>query len=136
MGNEMSIRVSTEQGRVPVTVFHITGEISVDTADQLRARARVAYDSGMRNLVLDLSRVSYVSSSGLRAIHAIFTLLRSHGAEESLEVVSQGLRNGSYKALHLKLLDPIPPVRKVLKLAGFDMYLETYSNLQDAVASF
>ena len=136
MGSEMLIRVSAEQGRVPVTVFHIMGEINVDTADQLQAQAREAYDSGMRSLVLDLSRVAYISSAGLRAIHAIFTLLRSQGPEESPEVLSKGLRNGSYKALHLKLLDPIPPVREVLKVAGFDMYLETYYDLQDAVASF
>ena len=32
MGGEMSIQVSTEQGRVPVTVFRIMGEINVNTA--------------------------------------------------------------------------------------------------------
>ncbi len=136
MAGEMSIRVSAEQSRVPVTVFHITGEVNVDTADRLQAQAREAYDSGTRNLVLDLSRVPYISTAGLRAIHATYTLLRSHGPDESRDTVSKGLRNGSYKSLHLKLLDPIPPVREILKIAGFDMYLETYQDLQDAVASF
>ena len=57
----MEINVSSEQGREPVTVFHIDGRINLGNADQLQAKAQEAYQNGMRNLILDLSQVESIS---------------------------------------------------------------------------
>jgi len=37
---------------------------------------------------------------------------------------------------HIKLLNPIPEVRSVLEMVGFDRAFEIYSNLGEAVKSF
>lgn len=37
---------------------------------------------------------------------------------------------------HLKLLSPEPKVDKVLEMAGFKRYLEVFSDLEEAIASF
>jgi anti-anti-sigma factor len=132
----MDIVVSQEQARVPVTVFHIRGEIDIRTSDQLEAQAREAFEDGMRDLLLDLSGVPYISSAGLRALHYIFTLLRADSPGESEAAMYEGLRGGTFKSPHFKLLDPQPAVMEALRTAGYDMYLEIHRSLKGALASF
>lgn len=132
----MEITTTHEQAHVPVTIFHVTGEIDVKTYEQLEQIAQQEYEAGMRNLLLDLSGVTFLSSAGLRAIHGLFLLLRSDGAEESDEAISRGLRDGTFKSSHLMLLNPRPVVLKSLSYAGFDMYLAIHHDLHKAVESF
>lgn len=132
----MDIAVSQKNGRVPVTIFRVAGEITMESYEGLQEEARGAFEAGTRNLLLDLTDVTFVSSSGLRAIHYIFDLLRASGADESKEAVRKGLNEGTFKSSHLKLLNPRPSVRSVLKMSGFDMFLDIHSDLQKALASF
>lgn len=132
----MDITVEQKEGRVPVTVFHIKGNIDVNSYEQLQAQARLAYETGARNLLLDLAEVPYVSSAGIRAINSIFNLLRTSAPSESDEVVRKGLSDGTFKSPHLKLLSPTPQVFEVLTIAGVDMFLEIHRDLSTAVASF
>ncbi len=130
----MEIVVSQEQGKVPVTVFHIKGDV-VD-AGPLQTRAEEAFRSGARNLVLDLAEVPYMSSSGLRALHHMYMLLRTDAPEESDEVVRRGVAAGTFKSPHLKLVKPSKHVLELLKATGYDMFLEIHRNVKEAVASF
>lgn len=130
----MEISVSREQGRVPVTVFHIKGDIT--QADELEKLAEDAFEQGDRYLLLDLREVPFIGSWGLRTLHVIYMLLRSDASDEKDEVVRPGLRDGTYKSRHLKLLKPSETVMKALSLAGYDMFLEIYDDLKEAVASF
>ena len=132
----MEITVTQEQGRVPVTVLHVQGDINANTADQFQEEAQQAYENGARNMLIDLSGVALLSSAGLRALHSIFNMLRGDSPEESDEVVRKGLTDGTYKSPHLKLLSPQKNVTQVLSMAGFDMFLEIYDNRKKAVASF
>ena len=130
----MEVTVSQAQGRVPVTIFHITGAIT--TNSELEAQAQAAYDGGARNILLDLTEVPYMATAGLRALHAIFTLLRANTPEESDTATKAGIAAGTFTSPHLKLLKPTPHVLEVLKAAGYDMFLEIHRDLDQAVASF
>ena len=132
----LTIASETLQGRVPVTVFHIDGEIDSDSYEQLQTQASEAFNSGTQSLLLDLSKVGYISSAGIRALHYIFNLLRGNAANESNEAIRKGLRDGTFKSPHLKLLNPQPKVLQVLKSTGYDMFLEVYTDLNSAVKSF
>jgi anti-anti-sigma factor len=99
----MEITVSQEQGRVPVMVFHLKGDLMSD--DQLRIMAHEAFDAGARNILLDLTKVQFMSSLGLRALHHIYVLLRGDEPGESDEAVHTGLANGTYRSPHFKLLN-------------------------------
>lgn len=132
----MEIRQTQEQGRVPVTVFHIEGEINVETYEQLQATAREAHAAGMRNLVLDLGEVTYVSSAGIRALNDIFALLRSDSPDESSDSISKGISAGTYKSPHFKLANPTAQVHRTISMTGLDMFLEIHAKLKDAIASF
>jgi hypothetical protein len=130
----MKIDVSHEQGRVPVTVFHIKGDLIEGEA--LEARAQQAFEDGMRYLLLDLREAPFISSWGLRALHHIYMLLRSDAPDESDEIVRPGLRDGTYKSPHLKLLKPSQTAMKVLSMAGYDMFLDIHQDLKEAITSF
>ncbi len=131
----MEIAVSQEQGRVPVTVFHVKGDINTETYERLESQAQQAIQSGARHLLLDLSEVPYVSSYGIRAISQVFTWLRGSQGEDDV-TVSKGLRDGTWKSPNLKLLKPNPRVLKVLTTSGVDMFLEIHDDLRQAIVSY
>ncbi len=132
----MDISIASEQGRVPVTVFHVNGSVDASSYEQLQSRADQSIQGGATNLLLDLSRVPYMSSAGLRAINHIYNLFHKEAAGAEEEAVHQGLRTGKFKSPHLKLLRPTPRVLQVLQMTGFDMFLEIHHDLKEAVASF
>lgn len=137
MDSKLQISVSHENGRVPITVFHLKGDLDATSYKQLEAQAREAYQTGARAMLLDLHELRYMSSAGLQALHIIFTMLRSaEASSESDQTMKQGLRDGTFHSPYFKLFRPTPAVLDVLKTAGFDMYLEIHSDLKKAVASF
>jgi anti-anti-sigma factor len=127
----MEITVWHEQGRVDVTVFAIEGDITVESYEQLQERLEQEQQHGTENLLIDLKKVRFISSSGLRAIQHIFSLL-----EKDNETVRKGITAGTFKSAHLKLVNPSKDVLHLLKIAGFDMFLEIYHNQERAIASF
>jgi ABC-type transporter Mla MlaB component len=132
----MDIQVSTETGRVPVTIFHIVGDVDATTYEQLQTRAREAHAAGAANLVLDLAGVSYISSAGIRALNAIFLLLRTAAPAESDAVMHAGISAGTFKSPHLKLANLNQRVTDALRTAGVDMFLDFFPSVPEAVASF
>lgn len=132
----MQIHTTTHTGRVPVTVFHLDGDLDMESHEQLQQQAADAYEAGGRHMLLDLSKVKYISSSGLRAIHQIFAMLRAADAGENDNEVRARIAAGTYQSPNLKLLKPSPRVSQVLASAGFDMFLEIHSDLRAAIESF
>lgn len=131
----MRIITLQENGRAPVTIFRIEGDIATESAEELQQQASDAFEAGARHLLLDLSKVSFISSSGLRAIHYIFLLFRSDSQEDD-KVLRKGLMDGTYYSPRLKLLRPTRNVRQALTLAGYDLFLEIHTDLNQAIASF
>lgn len=132
----MEIKIDEHPGRVPVTVFHISGNIDSNTHRDFEQQADDVIRSGARYILLDLKHVKYMSSRGLQVIHHIFTRLRETYPDAPDEDMRTGIKSGSYKSPHLKLCNLSANVKKVLEMAGFDMFLEVHDNTDSAVASF
>jgi len=132
----MEIVISHETGSRPVTVFRPHGDIDASNYQEFEQKVREAHAAGMRDLLLDLSEVPYVSSAGVRALHSIFMLLRGTLPSESDEAMKVGLRDGSFKSPHLKLLNVSGRTLETMKIAGLDMFIEIHDHLKKAVASF
>jgi anti-anti-sigma factor len=126
----MEIKMSEEAGRVPVTLMEVNGRINLGSAGELEGKAREAHAAGARDLILDLSGSPSVTSAGLSAILAIYKLYNNVGPAASASGAE------SPKTRHLVLLNPTPEVHKVIKIAGFDRYLEIYTDRKEAVDSF
>lgn len=134
----MEIKVSTENGRVPITVMHVDGNIDSSTYEGFQSKAIELIKSGVRHILVDLSHAPFVSSAGLRALHQIFNDLRAVQPDSDLseEEIKKGISTGTYKSPHLKLLNLSKETRTAFDLSGFDMYIETYTDLKTAIASF
>jgi anti-anti-sigma factor len=136
--HSMQIKVSTENGRVPVTILHVDGNIDSSTYEEFKVKADGAIKNGARHILVDLSHVPFVSSAGLRALHGIFNELRSLHPDANLsdDDLKKGISAGTYKSPHLKLLNLSKETRMAFELSGFDMYIETFTDLKTAIASF
>ena len=112
------VQISQAQGRVPVAVFQLQDRVNLGNFAELEQAARDAYDNGMRNLVIDLSRTPSMTSIGVRALVIIHKMLSTSGGN------------------HLKLAGPVPPIREMLQIAGITQYIEIHDTVEEAVASF
>jgi hypothetical protein len=129
----MEIVTWHETAAVPVTVLQVKGDLTA--SEPLEGRARAAFQDGARNVVLDLNQVHYISSAGLRAIHAVYLLLRSADPGDE-QTAARGIARGIYKSPHLKLVRPSKNGMKALTTAGYDMFLDIFDGVPAAVASF
>ena len=134
----MEIKVFTENGRVPVTVMHVDGNIDSSTHEAFQAQANEAIKNGTYHILVDLSHTKFVSSAGLRTLNNIFNQLRSIDPDSKLSdsEIQKGISAGTYKSPQLKILNLSPEVRTAFELAGFDMFIETFTDMKTAIASF
>jgi anti-anti-sigma factor len=123
----MNIRVAHEQGRVPVTVFYVQGQLNLGSTPQLEKMARTEYDNGMRDLLVDLSETTSLTSAGLRTLAVLYRLLEDPSSDAS---------ESRRKSAHLKLLNLPSDLRRVIQISGFDNFIAIYDDLPTAVASF
>ena len=137
----MSISVSQKQGRVPVSVISLEGRLDGQNYLELIAKGQELYDTGTRDVLLDLTGLSYVSSAGMVAFHNIALLLRG----ETPPSPDQGW--GAYRSMgrgsiegglqeHFKLFNPQLEVSHILEMVGFDTVFEIFTDLDEAVNSF
>ena len=128
----MEIKRTLMEGRVPVTIFKITGKLNA-TAPLLN-EAKIAFDGGARHMLFDLTGVPYISSAGFKSFHEIHNLLRNGVRADKPGV--DGAQDGKSFSPYIKLLNPSELVTEILKVLGFDQYLEVHTDLGKAIASF
>lgn len=136
----MNIVISQAHGRVPVSVMQIDGKLDGQTYQDLIGKARDIYEAGARDILIDLTELTYISSAGLVALHTIALLLRGevlpdheHGWA-SVKSMDRGRDEGMQK--HIKLFNPQPVVNSVLEMVGFLQMFEVFSDREAAVQSF
>jgi anti-anti-sigma factor len=136
----MNITVSSAQGRVPVTILHVHGDLDASSYTDLIAKGQEVYDAGARDILLDLGDMSYISSSGLVALHRIALILRGGKSSdpeagwEAFHAIDRDRDAGLQQ--HVKLLNLQPKVDTVLQTVGFKQFFEVYTDLATAIASF
>ncbi len=136
----MEFMVGLEEGRVPVTVLHLTGRVDASNYENVFSKACDLYNAGARNLLVDLAEVTFISSAGIVALHRIALLFRGEKVDEeetgwnAIHDLDRDQSGGAQQ--HVKLLNPRPDVDYTLDLAGFKRYFDIFTDLPQAVASF
>jgi anti-anti-sigma regulatory factor len=136
----MQINVSTQQGKVPVTVVQPHGDVDASNYTELVSKVESAHKDGTQDFLIDLSDVSYMSSAGLVALHSISIMLRGEKPADpqsgwaALKSMDRSRERGMQK--HVKLLNPQQFVADTLDKAGFTQFFEVFTDLNKAVASF
>jgi anti-sigma B factor antagonist len=136
----MTITVRQAQGTVPVTILGIQGDLDASNYLDVIARAKEICEAGAQHILIDMSGVPYMASSGLVALHSIALLVRGeeppdpeHGWE-AFHAIGRDLNSGLQQ--RVKLLNPQPRVERVLEMAGFDRFFEVFTDQEAAIASF
>jgi len=136
----MNISVSQEQGKVPVTVIKLDGQLDGQNYQDLIAKAREAYVGGARDFVIDLGGLTYVSSAGLVALHTVALLARGEALPDTeagwSAIRSIGGASSGGLQKHVKLANPRDEVKSVLDMVGFSNAFEIFNDLAEAVKSF
>ena len=112
------VQVTQAQGSIPVTVFQIQDRVNLGNYKELETTAWQAYENGMRDLVIDLSKSDSLTSIGIRALVVIHKMLSTE--------------SGS----HLKLAGVMKPIHEMLEVAGITQFIKMYDTVDAAVASF
>jgi len=100
-----------------IDVVYLVGRLDTNTAVIADARFHEMIDAGTRNLLLNLSALDYISSSGLRVLLVSLRKLRKN--------------RGDVKLACLK-----PMVNEIVHLAGFDRIFMVYPTEEEALRSF
>ena len=136
----MNISVSQMQGKVPVTVVKLEGQLDGQTYQDLINKAREAYKAGWRDFLVDMSDLTYISSAGLVALHSVALLAKGEELPDTDEGWAAYRSMGRSKEAgiqeHMKLLNPRPEVLSVLEMVGFSTVFKIFSDLDEAVKSF
>jgi anti-sigma B factor antagonist len=109
---DLTVSTREESGR---TVVAAAGEVDVYTAPTLDAELTRAVDSGATAVVVDLSGVDFLDSTGLSVLVKALERLRER--DGSLAVVVAAER-----------------VAKVFRITGLDEMLSLHASLADALA--
>jgi anti-anti-sigma factor len=110
----VELSLSTDR-RETAAVVTVGGEIDLGTAGQLRDHLTECIRDQVRDIVLDLSAVTFMDSTGLQVLIATQRRLEPLGGK--LRLV--GLRSG---------------VAKVLKVTGLDQTFSGYASVDEALA--
>ena len=136
----MNITVSQMQGRVPVAVIHLDGKLDSNSFQRLIDEAKKAYDGGARDLVLDMAKMTYISSAGIVSLHTVAKLVRGEAMPDPESgwsaIRSAEKERASGVQQHIKLCNVPPEVQSVLDVVGFSSFFEVHPSAEKAVASF
>ncbi|MGE5644138.1 MAG: STAS domain-containing protein [Byssovorax cruenta] len=131
----MEINVTYHQGKESIAIMHLQGDINASNFVQVSDKAQELYMNPARNLIIDLSDVSSISSTGLAAIHKI-ALLYSGVPQQVEQGANPDFTHSSNARKYVKLLNPQPDVEKTLEGAGLKLFFKIYKDLDSALASF
>ncbi len=110
----MDLRLRSRKAE-SATVVEVGGEVELHSAGQLRDELVRAGASDNPCVVVDLSRVTFIDSTGLGVLVGAFKSVRERGA--------------------LSLVCPQRSVRRVLEITGLTQVFPIFDTLEEAVAS-
>ena len=141
----MKITLTNNQKLTPVTILHLNGKLDGTNYGSLIEEAQKIYAAGVRDIILDLSKLIWISSAGLGAMHQVALLFRGNKQPEQDESWA-AYRWAAYRSIdrdhkrgtqeHVKLFSPTKEVREVLDMIGFSSLFEIFTELDQAISSF
>jgi anti-sigma B factor antagonist len=106
----------TDSGQPGVPILDVRGEIDVATSPELQATLTRLLDDRPELLIVNLTGVTFIDSTGLGVLVGAVRDMRATGGD-------------------LRLVVTQPHIIKILELTGLDSVFEVSSNTSDAVRS-
>jgi anti-anti-sigma factor len=139
----MALETTIEQaeGRVPVTIVALNGELDASNFGEVIERARQLYESGTRHMVLDLASLRFMASSGLVALHSILRIMHGEAPPDpeagwgALHTLGLDVSDGTTQT-EVQLCAPQPAVERVLTRTGLSRLFIIHPDRATAIAAF
>jgi anti-sigma B factor antagonist len=106
-----------------VDLLEVAGRVDAATASKLKQQIDALFEEGRYRIVLDLAKLEYVSSPGLRVL--------IEARKRAREWKITDLEGGDIRIANLP-----PKVKEVFDLTGFTSLFEMYGDTVEAVGSF
>ncbi len=126
---------------IPVSVMTLRGELDASNYLDVIDYVRKLYKAGTRQLIIDLSDVSFLSSSGLVALHSSALVMRGDEPPSpdlgwsAFHAIASDVEQEGFETC-CTLVNPQPRVRKSLEMTGFSAFLHIYNDIDSAVDAF
>jgi len=138
----MNTTVDRIDGRVPVAVLRLDGDLDSSNFEALIEEGRRLYAEGARDLLLDMRQVPYMGSSGLVAIHSLVLIF--NGAEppgpdagwEAHHAIGRSVEAGMQPHVKVLLAADSSPISRVLDRTGMNRFIDVRTDEGDALAAF
>ncbi|WP_030213736.1 STAS domain-containing protein [Streptomyces bikiniensis] len=113
---EVNLDVEVEIHDADTAVVSVGGELDIETATMLHHHLANQFLHGRRHLVLDLSALDFMDSSGLNVLIRAGRDARESGGD-------------------LHLAAPTPAVRRILEITGLTMTTPLHADVADALVA-
>lgn len=110
--DELSIDLKTEDGG-DLLIFKLRGSLDLATSPTVRAALMDATEKGKKNLVVDLTQIEFLDSTGLGALIGAHRRATEHGGSFRV-IVSEG------------------PIARLLNITGLIRVFSVFHTLDDA----
>ena len=107
----------TQRVEGDITVFLPDGRIDTLAADEMDQTLQATMAGGNHKIVVDMSKVDYISSAGLRTLAAVLVKCRDEGGDMKLAALNQR-------------------VTRVFNIIGFDLLMSIHDTPDAAIADF
>jgi anti-anti-sigma factor len=139
----MTLQTTVEQaeGRVPITIVALDGELDGRSYEGVIDTVRGVYEAGGRNVLLDLTDLSFFSSSGLVALHSSLRLMRGEDPADpehgwsAIRAMGADVERGEPQTT-IQVCGTQDGVQKVLDRTGLGGLFPSHSDRASAIAAF
>ena len=134
---EMTVSIHQSEEDI-IAIMKLKGDIDASNFMEIVNKAQEIYNNPARNMIIDLSEVTSVSTTGLVALHKIALVYSGvpQNVEANAEEVRPDFTHSSNARKFVKLLNPNPDVDKALEKAGMKLFFKVFKDLESAIQSF
>jgi len=136
----MTVTLEQAKNNSQVSILGIEGDLDASNYQEVIDTARQARDLGAKFLLINMSEMSFMSSSGLVALHSVALLMRGEVPPdpeygwEAFRSIDRDRDSGTQE--RVKLVNPNPRVDRSLETTGMKEYFEIHADLDTAISSF
>jgi anti-anti-sigma regulatory factor len=130
----MDINITVEQASEAVAIMKLTGTVDASNFMEIVDKAGEIYKNPARYLVIDLSDVPSVSTTGMVALHKI-ALIYSGVPQDVKEGENPDFTHSNEARKYVKLLNPQPEVDATLTKTGMKLFFKVFDDLDSILKS-
>lgn len=132
----MTIDVERKDGRPPIAIVTLNGELDASNYERVIEVVRDAYANGARGLVFDFSQLTFMASSGLFALHSALRIMRGEtppDPEMGWSALHQVAQDHANETSMVRISAPQDAIARVLERTGMSQLFVVDATRGDAV---